>query len=99
MSKSTYFTGQPVYSQVIKLLVLLSGKLQNAENRFIQHLEQCGNYRKTFFTGVRSALSIMDSTAGSPSAPSAPTSTPNARALRARPAFSVICLHLFTQRM
>ena len=32
------------------------------------------------------------------SAPSAPISIFNARALRARPAFSVICLHLFTTR-
>ena len=32
------------------------------------------------------------------SAPSAPTSPPNAHALRARPAFFVICLHLFTTR-
>ena len=45
--------------------ILLSGKLQNTENRFIRHLERCGNYRKTFFPGVRSGLSIMDSTAGS----------------------------------
>ena len=65
MSKSTYFTGQPVYSQVIKLLVLLSGKLQNTENRFIRHVERRGNFRKSFFTYVRSGLSIMDSTAGS----------------------------------
>ena len=78
--------------------VLLSGKLQNAENRFIRHLERCGNNRKTFFTCVRSSLSIMDCTAGSHLSSFCPHFNPNAHALRARPAFFVICLHLFTTR-
>ena len=74
--------------------LLLSGKLQNGRKiRFIQHLERCGNYRKISFTWVRSVLSIIDSSHLSPHF------NANARALRARPAFFVICLHLFTKRM
>ena len=75
-----------------------SVNFKTAEKWFTRHLERCGNYRKSFFSCVWSGLSIMDSTPSPTSAPSAPTSTPNARALHARPAFFVICLHLFTTR-
>ena len=58
MSKSTYFTGQPVYSQVIKLLVLLSGKLQNSRKIYCCPL----NFKTTRFPyPQRPSIGVADS--------------------------------------
>ena len=63
-----------------------------------ERLEGCGNYREPFFSEFGLASRSWIPPPAPTSAPSALTSTPNARVLHARPAFFVFCLHLFTTR-
>ncbi|NCA79738.1 MAG: hypothetical protein EOM76_06070, partial [Sphingobacteriia bacterium] len=56
MGKSTHFTGQPVYSQVIKLLLLSGKKIKTSKKKpiFLTHQIQYGKFIIPF--------SILDNT-------------------------------------